>query len=128
MRISTFKHFISDAFKSLNRNKTISIASVATVLTTLLVFGAFMLTALNVNMELNTVQSKVEVKVFLNDNIDATQQQNIENMLKNIEGVTGVIYVSKNEALAQFKKQIEGNEKLVILMRIILFQHRLLLN
>ena len=95
MRISTFKHFISDAFKSLNRNKTISIASVATVLTTLLVFGAFMLTALNVNMELNTVQSKVEVKVFLNDNIDATQQQNIENMLKNIEGVTGVIYVSK---------------------------------
>ena len=113
MRISTFKHFISDAFKSLNRNKTISIASVATVLTTLLVFGAFMLTALNVNMELNTVQSKVEVKVFLNDNIDATQQQNIENMLKNIEGVTGVIYVSKNEALAQFKKQIEGNEKIL---------------
>ena len=113
MRISTLKHFISDAFKSLNRNKTISIASAATVLTTLLVFGAFMLTALNVNMGLNTVQSKVEVKVFLNDNIDATQQQNIENVLKNIEGVTGVTYVSKNEALAQFKKQIEGNEKIL---------------
>lgn len=113
MKISTLKYFISDAFKSLNRNKTISIASAATVLTTLLVFGAFMLTALNVSMGLDTVQSKVEVKVYLNDNIDATQQQNVEDVLKNIEGVTGVTYVSKNEALTQFKKQTEGNEEIL---------------
>lgn len=113
MKISTLKYFISDAFKSLNRNKTISIASAATVLTTLLVFGAFMLTALNVSMGLDTVQSKVEVKVYLKDNIDAVQQQNIEDTLKGVQGVTEVTYVSKNEALAQFKKQTEGNEEIL---------------
>ena len=113
MKISTIKYFISDAFKSLNRNKTISIASAATVLTTLLVFGAFMLTALNVNMGLDTVQSKVEVKVYLNDNIDAAQQQHVDDVLKDIKGVTGVTYVSKNEALAQFREQTDNNEQIL---------------
>lgn len=113
MKISTIKYFISDAFKSLSRNKTISIASAATVLTTLLVFGAFMLTALNVNMGLNTVQSKVEVKVYLQDNIDATQQQHVKDVLKSIQGVTGVTYVSKDQALAEFKEQTDNNEQIL---------------
>lgn len=113
MKISTIKYFISDAFKSLSRNKTISIASAATVLTTLLVFGAFILTALNVNMGLNAVQSKVEMKVYLNDTINGEEQQNIENVLKNIEGVTDVTYVSKNQALEEFKEQTEGNEEIL---------------
>lgn len=113
MKISTIKYFISDAFKSLSRNKTISIASAATVLTTLLVFGAFMLTALNVSMGLDSVQSKVEVKVYLQDNIEATQQQHIEDVLKNIQGVTGVTYVSKDQALAEFKEQTDNNEQIL---------------
>lgn len=113
MKISTIKYFISDAFKSLSRNKTISIASAATVLTTLLVFGAFMLTALNVSMGLNNVQSKIEVKVYLQDNIEATQQQHIEDVLKNIQGVTGVTYVSKDQALAEFKEQTDNNQQIL---------------
>ncbi|MGL5245104.1 MAG: permease-like cell division protein FtsX, partial [Sarcina sp.] len=44
MKFNSFLYFISDAFKSLKRNKTISFASMATVLATLFVFGAFLLT------------------------------------------------------------------------------------
>lgn len=113
MKISSIKYFISDAFKSLNRNKTIGIASAATVFTTLLVFGAFVLTILNVSMGLNTVQSKVEMKVYLIDTITQEQQQNIENVLKNVEGVIGVTYVSKSQALDEFKQQTEGNEEIL---------------
>ena len=43
MKINTVNYFISDAFKSLKRNRTISIASVITVLITFLILGVFSL-------------------------------------------------------------------------------------
>ena len=109
MKINTIWYFISDAFKSLKRNRTISIASAATVLTTLLVFGAFLLTALNVKTAVSDVQSKVEVKVYLLDDIQEADKTALENKLKGITGVTDVIYETREQALANFKKQVENN-------------------
>ena len=43
MKINTITYFIKDAFTSLKRNKTISLASVITVLITFFVLGIFML-------------------------------------------------------------------------------------
>ena len=48
MKISSIKYFISDSLKSIRRNKTISLASAATVAATLFILGVFMLSALNV--------------------------------------------------------------------------------
>ena len=42
MRFSSVKYFMSDAFKSIWRNRTISLASVATVAATLFIFGVFL--------------------------------------------------------------------------------------
>ena len=66
MKINTITHFIKDAFKSLKRNKTISIASIITVLITFFVLGIFVLVANNINKGIDTVQNKVELKIFLN--------------------------------------------------------------
>lgn len=109
MKINTIGYFISDAFKSLKRNRAISIASAATVLTTLLVFGAFLLTALNVKTAVSDVQSKVEVKVYLLDDIQESDKTDLENKLKGITGVTDVIYETREQALANFEKQVENN-------------------
>ncbi len=49
MKINTTKYFISDALKSIKRNRTISIAAMVTVLITFFVFGTFILVALNFN-------------------------------------------------------------------------------
>ena len=49
MKINTINHFINDAFTSLKRNKTISIASIITVLITFFVLGVFILVTKNVD-------------------------------------------------------------------------------
>lgn len=113
MKINTILYFISDAFKSLKRNKTISIASAATVLTTLLVFGAFLLTALNVKSGISDVQSKVEVKIFLHDNLEEADKVTLENKLKSITGVAEVTYETKEEALANFREQVGENQEIL---------------
>lgn len=113
MKISTIKYFISDAFKSLRRNRTISIASMATVLATLFVFGVFMLAALNINNAVNSVESKVQIKVFLVKDINLSDQRDIEVKLRATEGVKDVTYESKEEALDNFKKQLKDNADLL---------------
>ena len=113
MKMNSFLYFISDAFKSLKRNLTISIASAATVLTTLVVFGAFLLTALNVNLGVQDVQNKVEIKVFLTNQITQVQQQQLETKIKSVHGVKAVDYETKAEALVNFKAQFADDKEIL---------------
>ncbi|WP_300347790.1 permease-like cell division protein FtsX [Clostridium sp.] len=113
MKFSTVGYFISDAFKSLKRNRTISIASMATVLMTLLIFGAFLLTALNVKAGVTDVQDKIQVSVFLKDGITQQEQQAIEAKLKTISGVKEVVYESKDQAFSKMENQSEYNKQIL---------------
>jgi cell division transport system permease protein len=104
MKISTFKHFIGDAAKSLKRNRTISGASIATVAATLFILGLFMLTILNVQQLMKEVESKVEVKIVLNDDIKVNEQKDIEKAIKSTTGVVDVTFESKADALNNMKE------------------------
>jgi cell division transport system permease protein len=84
MKFSTIKLFIIDALKSLRRNKTISLASIATVMATLFVLGAFIMILLNVRVGITDVESQVEAQVLLNDNITIDDQKNILDKLSNV--------------------------------------------
>ncbi|AYD39383.1 ABC transporter permease [Clostridium fermenticellae] len=111
MMISTSKFFVSEALKSLKRNKTISIASAATVAATLFILGIFLILVLNVKQGILQVESKVEVKIYLKDNITMTDQQNLENRLKSVNGVVDVNYESKSDAMQKFKTQLGEQNK-----------------
>lgn len=114
MRISTIKFFIQDSLKSLRRNKTISTASAATVAATLFILGIFLLTILNVKQGILEVESKVEVKVFLKDNITTKQQGELEKKIKAVDGVVEVVYESKSQAMDKFKKQLGDQNKSLV--------------
>ncbi|MEQ8155105.1 MAG: permease-like cell division protein FtsX [Clostridiaceae bacterium] len=113
MKLSSIKYFIADALKSIKRNKTISLASMATVLMTLLIFGVFLLTALNVNKGVKDIESKIEIKVFLKDGITKSAQNDIEIKLKEQPGVKDVVYESKDQALEKFKDQLNEYQDLL---------------
>ena len=114
MKISTIKHFFSDALKSLHRNKTISTAAVATVSATLFILGVFMLAILNVNMMIKEVESKVEAKVFLSKNVTYSEQREIEDTLKNIKGVKSVDFETKMQALENVKNEFGMENKALL--------------
>jgi cell division transport system permease protein len=108
MKINTIIHFIKDAFTSLKRNKTISLASIITVLITFFILGIFMLVATNINKGISNVQDKVELKIFLKDDIKLIEQREIEIKLRELEGVKDVIYQSKEEEYNNIKVTNEG--------------------
>lgn len=111
MRISSFKYYLQDALKSLVRNKTISTASAATVMATLFILGIFVLAMLNINIGVNNVEEKVEIKVFLKDDAAAADQKSIEAALKGTEGVKEVVFESKSDALKKFTEQLSEKDR-----------------
>lgn len=111
MRISTIKLFIKDAFNSLKRNATLSIASVATVMATLFILGVFLLTILNVRIAISGVEAQLQVKVFLKDNIKIDEQQKIYDKLNEQSGVASITFESKAQALENLKKQLGSKNK-----------------
>lgn len=113
MKINTTKYFISDALKSIKRNRTISIAAMVTVLITFFVFGTFILVALNFNKSIEDVASKVELKVYLTDEIKNIDQKEIEIELSRQPGVKEVVYESKEEAFNSFQQSLAENPGLL---------------
>lgn len=113
MKFSTIKHFFVDALKSLKRNKTISIASALTVSATLFIFGVFILIAVTVNNQVEVVESMVEVKVYLQEDVTLLEQRAIENKVKEVPGIKEVVFESRAQAMENFKSQSQSNKEIL---------------
>ena len=109
MKINTINYFIVDALKSIKRNITVSFAAMLTVLVTFFVLGTFTLVCLNFNKTIEDVADKIEIKVYLQDDIKLVNQREVEIKLAEQEGVKAVTYESKDEAFTKLKKDLEGN-------------------
>ena len=114
MKISTIKYFIVDALKSLKRNKTVSIASVATVAATLFILGVFLLIVFNVNAGVKELGSKLEVKIYLKDEYTISDKIAIEKALNGVEGVSNIKFENKSDALIKVKKQFGEDSKALV--------------
>ena len=106
MKISTVNYFIGDAFKSFKRNKTISIATIITVLVTFIVLGTFSLVAENLNLAIGGLQDKIELVVYLDDDISPIDRKEVQVKINAQKGVKEIQYESREDA---FKKLQENN-------------------
>lgn len=112
MKIKTFAHFFSAGFKSMVRNRLMSVASIITVSAALFVFGIFMALILNVNNIEKSITSKIEIEGFLKSDYTLSQQHGIEGTIRSIKGVTEMKYVSKEQALEKFKGWLGADKSL----------------
>lgn len=113
MKISTLNYFVVDALKSIKRNRTISFAAMVTVLITFFIFGTFTLLALNFNKSIEDVASKIQIQVYLEDDIKLVDQKEIEIKLTEQEAVSEVTYESKDEAFLNLKENLGKSEGLL---------------
>lgn len=114
MKISTVKYYIVDALKSLKRNRTVSMASVATVAATLFILGVFLLIVFNVNAGVEELGSKLQVKIYLKDDLTIADKSAIERALDNVQGVSEIKFEDKGDALEKVKKQFGEDSKSLV--------------
>ena len=86
-----FGRNIRDSFKSVFRNFSLSLASIACIIITLLVVSIAIILSYNVNNFTNEVEKDMTIVVFLDSDISLDRANEIEddiNILNNIESVT----------------------------------------
>lgn len=113
MKIRTSEYFIREVFMSLRRNNWMSLASIGTVAVSLFIFGMFLMLVLNMNKMAESLESQVQINVYLEDSVDREQARDIESDLKELEGVQAVTFVTKDEAMEKFKERL-GDQKTLL--------------
>lgn len=88
---------IRDAFKSVFRNFSLSIASIMCATITLLVVAISVLIAVNINNATNELKKELSIVVYVEKNTVNDDIAIIEDAIKNIDGVVEVKFKSKDE-------------------------------
>lgn len=113
MKISTFEYFITESVMSLRRNGWMSLASLMTVALSLLILGLFSILVMNLTHMASTMESQVQVSVYLQDNQKEMDVREIGTRITKLPGVTKVTFVGKDEALTRFKQRLGQQQDLL---------------
>jgi cell division transport system permease protein len=104
---------LSEVATGLRRNLTMTVAMILTTAISLGLMGTGLLIWHMIDDMKQIYYDKVQVSIFLADNVTDQQRQAIEQQLKSSSEVKHYIYESKAEAYARFKEQFKQQPELV---------------
>lgn len=104
--LNSLVYNIKQGFLQIFRNRGMSLASIFSILAMLLILGMFFMITVNINLFTEVVkQDYDQIEVFLLDDTDKAQAEQIMTQIRTHEGVTDVQYRSKAEALEILKER-----------------------
>ncbi|MBQ9365441.1 MAG: permease-like cell division protein FtsX [Schwartzia sp.] len=113
MKIRTSEYIITEVFHSLKRNSWMAFASVGTVAVSLFVFGMFLIIVMNMNRMAVSLESQVEISVYLEDRLTDSEIKAIDKKINEMNGVNSVTFTDKIKALDIFKERL-GDQKFLL--------------
>jgi cell division transport system permease protein len=96
-------YFVSEALTSLWRSRLINALSILTIAVSLFVVGAFLTVGANLESVVAQWTEKIQVVFYLEDGLEPRIEKMLEDRLRADEAVGSVRYVSREEALQQFR-------------------------
>ena len=113
MKLRTSEYFIQETFRSLRRNNWMSFASIGTVAVSLFVLGVFLLLVLNMNRLASSLESQVQISVYLEDGLSESARKDIASDIEALQGIEEIRYVPKEEAKERLAKRL-GDQKYLL--------------
>lgn len=101
---------IKHGFQSFLRNKWLSVSTVSIMILTLFVFEGLILFNVFANAAVGEIQDKVDISVYFKSNVPEDSILGIKRILEGFDEVKLVEYVSRDDALAQFKIRHSDDE------------------
>lgn len=104
--LNSFVYNVKQGFLQIFRNRGMSLASIFSILAMLLILGMFFVITMNINLFTEVVkQDYDQIEVFLMDDTDKAEAEQLMAQIRTHEGVTDVEYRSKSEALKILKER-----------------------
>ena len=97
-------YFLVESYSNFRRNKLMTVAAIGTLSISLTLIGIFLLAAINLNQLVEKFRRKVDIVVFLNDEVSDVTVLSV--VLQEREEIKDLSYLSKEEALVEFREQL----------------------
>lgn len=101
-----FLYFIRQAIYDVSNRKLPGAMSIVTIAASLFVLGVFLLASSNLQEALSKLGGKVHIIAYLDNGVPAGKITSIKKRLEAVEGVKGVFFVSKKEALERLRREM----------------------
>lgn len=113
MKLSTSEHFIKEVYTSFKRNIWMTLASIFTVVLSLFILGFFSIVILNLNKMADTLESQVQISVYLKDDLSQKEIDETKETLSKIEGLQDIKFTTREEAMKNFKERL-GDQQFLL--------------
>ncbi|MFV0516882.1 MAG: permease-like cell division protein FtsX [Aminipila sp.] len=101
---NSIRYTLKQAFIQVFRNRTMSLASVFSITAMLLILGLFFVLIVNINMAAEAAKQEFDtVQVYLLDSTTPEQAETMITEVKGLRGVADVSYLSKDDAIQNWK-------------------------
>ena len=98
---------IRDAFKSVIRNFSLSLASISCITITLIIVAVALIASMNVQNFTEAIEKDMTIVVFLDNDADEEIVEEVESKIKKISNVEKYTYQSKQEVKEQMQQESE---------------------
>lgn len=103
-RYSIF-YFIHEALKGMKRNGVMSFASIAVLLSCLLVIGGFSLIVVNIDLNLDKLGNLNEIVAFCESDADDDTVADVESKISALDNVESIVHATKEEQLKKLQEE-----------------------
>ncbi len=108
--ITSFKRIVRSGFVGFWRNAFVSFSAIFVIMVTLIVVGGTMLIGELLSTSLEQISSKVDINVYMVTTAEEEEVLALKASLESLPDVREVTYVSRDEALAQFRERHKNEE------------------
>jgi len=108
------KYFLKESTSSMRRNMALTIAAIMVTSLSLILLGTVGMLVHGGNGVADMMKKKVsEVSAFLKSEISKQEQESLHRYIQNLPGVKKVEYISKEEALKEFKDMFKDQPDMI---------------
>lgn len=112
-KLTTFSRIIKTGLVNFVRNLWLAIAAMAIMMVTLTIILASVIINATFSNTVAQITDKIDVSMYLKDSVTQQQAASLVKELKDLSGVQSVTYLTKDQALAEYKQQNAGNTQLL---------------
>ena len=111
--LKKLKQIPADAVINIIRSGWGGLASIATIGVSFLIIGIFLILVLQFNALVAEWREQFQLSVFLDDKITPIQLEILEKRIQSEAAVKSVTFITKEQALANFRRELKGQESLL---------------
>lgn len=110
---TTFWRIIRTGVVNFFRNASLAIAAMAVMVVTLTIILLSLVVNTTLSGTINQITDKIDVSVYLKDDVSTREREDFTNRLEALPNVTGTKYLSKDEALEAYRQENINNQELL---------------